>query len=154
MSEVVFRVPPALAFSFVQNVMLRQKPPIDQALQLLSGCDALADVLLSLMGASGPTTRTTTEEKSEESGGWFSFPIERTIIRHTRGAATYTVWLERMYNGHLGCNEDKLWFELCAGDKRVRGDAYLFVGDAFKMHFDNVDAQPIAATIQNALGLI
>jgi hypothetical protein len=141
-----YRVPAELAFSFVAEVMLQQHRPADRSVRLFEGCSSLADALFDALGAVGATTTERSEAQSEETAGPFTFPVTTTRVRHSRGAATYRLELERMFNGHLGCNEDNLRLELSAGGQTMRGGCYLFTGDTFRIEFEGV-----AAGVQTAV---
>ena len=155
--ERKYRLPAERAFSFVDEVMLRRRPPEDTGTALLAACSSLEAALFELLGATGPTVTTTVREEDKEPVGPFAFPVERQSSSHRRGAASYRVTLERMFNGHLGCNEDDLTLELAVGAARVRGRCYLYTGDTFTLSFEETAApavEKLSELFVGALGLV
>jgi hypothetical protein len=150
-----FRLPASFAFSFVGEVMLQQRPPHDRAVLLLARCVSLADALFDALAVpSGALNRSDAEEHTTATV--LPFPVTTTIVTCARGGASYTLRLERMWNGHLGCNEDDFGFVVRAEHKEARGGVYLFVDDVFTIAGSGTSAEEdarVAKIFVDALGL-
>lgn len=117
------------------------------ALAFAARLEAVGEPLLAILGAQlGP--RTETKEQRVESAGYFGFDVTTTTVRF---GDVYQVWLERMFNGHLGGYEDDVRATATVGTRRVEIGCYLFCENQVKVLVVGCDDAPILRLLRNAL---
>ena len=142
----VLQLPEKLTFSFVKEVMLQWKPTDDQSFFLVQRCETVALELFALLGLPVPHREQSLSQKSA------FFDIELHALCFNAADAHFEITLERMINGHLGCNEDNLSLAFNNGKQSIKGRCYLFKGDPLTLDIDGFDdALQIEALFARAL---
>lgn len=129
----------------------------DQTGALVQRLESLASPLAQALGLGEVAfTRTATTTAGVEEAGLFAFKTERQEIRFEGAAARWSVVLDRLDNGHLGCFEDDVSARFEAGERQVELRCYLFLGKPLSLETRGLSAAQSAAVEQvvvRALGL-
>lgn len=139
--------------TFLQNIVSGDSGKPNSSEWLHQELFSLMDFMFEKFVLQRPVISETSEESSDGVGP-FVFPIEIYHRHWNTETATGRVSLERMINGHLGCNEDNFSFSFTNQEKLLKLNCYLFLSNEVKVEieaFSNNEAERIDSEIRRRL---